>query len=57
MTNKEAMKIVLEAAGERADYLANVEPLTKDFGRAEKVQSAVWQIYDCTNDCGIDLMQ
>lgn len=50
MTNKEAMEIVLEAAGKRADYLAMIEPLTKDFGKADEVQSAVWQMHDYKND-------
>ena len=50
MTNRKAMEIVLEAAGKRADYLANIEPLTKDLGKADKVQSAVWQMHDYMND-------
>ena len=59
MTNREAMEIVLEAAGKRAEWLDNVElnpcvhdnePLTKDWGEADKVFVAAAQMRDYMND-------
>ena len=44
MSNKEAMKIVLEAAEHSSDILA------PQSDRKEKILAAVWQIQDYCND-------